>query len=64
MKLYTTHCPKCMVLKKKLDQKNISYEESNELDVLVKCGIQSVPVLDVNGELLLFDKAIEYINSL
>ena len=64
MKLYTTHCPKCMVLKKKLDQKNISYEESNELDVLVKYGIQSVPVLDVNGELLLFDKAIEYINSL
>lgn len=64
MKLYTTHCPKCMVLKKKLDQKNIFYEESNELDVLVKYGIQSVPVLDVNGELLLFDKAIEYINSL
>ena len=64
MKLYTTHCPKCMILKKKLDQKNISYEESNELDVLVKHGIRSVPVLDVNGELLLFDKAIKYVNGL
>lgn len=64
MTLYTTHCPKCTVLKKKLDQKGISYEESNDLDVLVKHGIQSVPVLDVDGELMLFDKAVEYINNL
>ena len=64
MTLYTTHCPKCTVLKKKLDQKGILYEESNDLDVLVKHGIQSVPVLDVDGELMLFDKAVEYINNL
>ena len=29
--LYSTHCPRCNVLEKKLKTKNISYEEINDL---------------------------------
>ena len=29
--LYSTHCPKCCVLEKKLKQKNISYDEVNDI---------------------------------
>ena len=29
--LYSTHCPRCLVLEKKLKQKNISYQEVNDI---------------------------------
>ena len=32
--LYSTHCPRCNVLEKKLQQKNISYEEVNDVNIM------------------------------
>ena len=38
--LYTTHCPKCLVLEKKLASKNIEFEETTDLEsVLPKLDI-------------------------
>ena len=31
LKLYTTHCPKCEVLKEKLDGKHLQYDEINDV---------------------------------
>ena len=36
--LYSTHCPRCNVLEKKLQQKNISYEEVNDVEIMERKG--------------------------
>ena len=65
MKLYTTHCPKCKVLETKLNQKNIDYEEIDDIDTIKQKGIEELPVLELDdGQLLPFVLANKYINSL
>lgn len=61
--LYTTHCPKCSVLEKKLAKKNIEYTEFTSVQDMLNMGISAVPVLSVDGELLPFEKANQWINS-
>lgn len=62
--LYSTHCPKCVVLEKKLNQKSISYEEVNDVNVMRKKGFLSAPMLEVDGEIMDFKTANNWINSL
>ncbi len=61
--LYSTGCPKCSVIKKKLDVKGIEYTENNDVDVMVALGISQVPVLSVDGELLSFVEANQWVNE-
>ena len=62
--MYTTQtCPKCKILKKKLQEKGIEYKEFNDEDEMLRMGILSVPVMDVDGEQLDFPAAIKYINE-
>lgn len=62
--IYTTAtCPKCKILKKKLDDKGIAYEEFTDEDEMQRMGIMSVPVLDVDGDLMDFPQAIKYVNE-
>lgn len=62
--LYTTYCPKCKVLEKKLLQKNIVYEEVTNVDVMTEKGFMSVPVLEVDGEVMDFKAASDWINTI
>lgn len=62
--LYSTHCPKCNVLKKKLKQKNISYEEVNDIEIMKEKGYLSVPVLEIDGVSMDFKTAFNYVESL
>lgn len=62
--LFTTHCPKCRVLETKLQRKQIVYRECTNIDEMTALGIQSVPYLKVRNELMDFEKANSYINSL
>lgn len=63
--VYTTHCPRCEVLKKKLEQKGITwYNEIDSMEIMNDLGIKSVPMMSVNdGELMNFEEAIKWINS-
>lgn len=62
--IYTTQtCPKCKILKKKLQEKGIEYKEFNDEDEMQRMGILSVPVMDVDGEQLDFPTAIKYVNE-
>ena len=62
--IYTTEtCPKCKILKKKLDSKKIDYNEINDIDVLKSLDIYEVPILDVNGEYLEFNEANSWVNN-
>lgn len=62
--LYTTSCPKCLILKKKLDDKNIKYETEVNIDIIKEKGFFSMPILEVDGEALSFEEAVNYINNL
>lgn len=62
--IYTTAtCPKCRILKKKLDEKGIAYEEFTDEEEMQRMGILSVPVLSVDGRLMDFPMAINYVNE-
>lgn len=61
--LYTTGCPKCGVLHKKLENSGIDFEISNDVDLMTEKGFQSAPILEVDGEYLTFKEAIDWINS-
>ena len=63
IKLYSTHCPKCIVLEKKLNQKNISFEEINDIDVMAEKGFMQAPMLEVDGEVMDFKQANDWINN-
>ena len=62
--LYSTGCPKCKVVMKKLEQANINYEICNDSETMRKKGIQSLPVLEVEGKMYNFKDAVDYINSI
>lgn len=61
--LFSTHCPRCNVLATKLQQKSINYEEINDVDVMVERGFTSVPMLEVDGVVYDFKKAVEWIGA-
>lgn len=60
---HSTHCPKCKVLKLKLDKKNINYEENNDVELMVQKGFKSAPVLEVDGVVYNFKEAVEWIGE-
>jgi len=47
----------------KLDQKNIQYEVVNDIEYMKSLGIMSVPMLKVDDEILIFAKAVEWVNK-
>ena len=61
--LFSTGCPKCNVLKKKLNTAGIEYEEVNDVNTMNKLGIDAVPMLKVDGKLLSYIDAVKYIND-
>ena len=58
--MYSTGCPKCKVLMKKLDSKGIEYTENKSIEEMRALGIMSAPVLKVGDELLDFKSAIRW----
>ena len=65
IKIYTTDtCPRCKVLKVKMDAKGIPYESITNVDEIQRLGIMSVPYMQVDdGELMDFATANAWINE-
>lgn len=61
--LYTTDCPKCNVLKSKLQEKKIEFTENKTVDEMLALGITQAPVLSIDGNLLDFKKAVAWVNN-
>lgn len=62
--LYSTHCPRCTVLERKLRDKGVIYTEENSVDKMLDLGIMEVPVLSVDGERMDFSSAVQWVNNL
>lgn len=67
--LYSTHCPKCKVVEKKLQQKGINYniinckEDTSAIETLIDKGFKQMPILQIGEEYLDFSKAIKWIGE-
>lgn len=61
--LYSTGCPKCQVLEKKLTQKGIDFIVDMDIDKIVQLGFKSAPILEVEGQYMKFADANKYVND-
>jgi glutaredoxin len=61
--LYEHGCPRCKVLKSKLDQKGIQYENISDIEVMKAKGFAEAPKLEVDGTIMDFKEAIEWIGE-
>lgn len=61
--LYTTHCPKCNVLTSKLNEKGIQYEEVDDVNTMISKKIMTAPYLEVDGNLMDFVNAVNWVNA-
>jgi hypothetical protein len=60
---YTTGCPKCAILKKKLDAAHIPYTENRDVDEMQALGMTEAPALSVGGELMSFGDSVRWVNE-
>lgn len=61
--MYTTHCPTCKAVEMRLHKYNVQYEEFTDIDAMVKLGITTVPVLEVDGIRLKAKEAIKWVED-
>lgn len=61
--LYSTGCPKCKVLEKKLDDAGVEYEVVSDTEVMLSKSFINVPMLSINDNNLKFKEAVDWINS-
>ena len=61
--LYTTGCPKCRILEKKLGEAGISYDTNTNVDEMQSLGMMEAPGLKVDDTLLNFSQAIDWLKS-
>ena len=57
-------CPRCAVLRKKMEMMGIEFEETHEIDKLVELGFQQLPILSNGEDYMPFKQALDYIRSL
>ena len=62
--LYSTHCPKCNVLKEKLENAGVMFTEINDIQVMADKGFMSAPMLVVGGQTMNFKAAVQWLNDL
>lgn len=62
--LYSTGCPKCKILEKKLDEKNITYTNVSDVETMLSMGLSTVPMLEVDGDMMKFSDAVKFVNNL
>lgn len=61
--LYTIDCPKCKRLEKTLEQESIQYEVCRDRDMMERKGFDFMPVLEVDGQIMNYSEAINWINE-
>lgn len=62
--LYSTHCPRCLVLEEKLEDADVEFSIVEDENAIKDKGFLSAPVLEVDGECMDFSKAVKWVNCL
>lgn len=63
IKLFTTHCPQCQVLQKKMDMKGIKYQVEEDMTEVIDKGFMSAPILKVADAYYIFKDAVQWVNE-
>lgn len=62
--LYTTHCPRCNILKQKLKDKNIKFVEETNIDLMMSKGMKTVPYLEIEKDKILnFEDSLKWVEG-
>ena len=61
--LYEHGCPKCKILKMKLDKSGIEYETVNDVETMKEKGFKEAPKLEVDGVVYGFKEAVDWIKE-
>lgn len=61
--LYEHGCPKCKILKLKLDQKGVQYENVTDIEVMKAKGFAEAPKLEVDGVVMGFKDAVDWLKE-
>lgn len=62
--LYSTGCPRCCVVARKMDMKNIKYKIVNDTDAVQRMGFHTVPILVVDDlPPMQFNEAVAWVNA-
>lgn len=61
---YTIHCPKCDVLEKKLNNKNVKYNLITDTGLMQQKGLDTMPMLEIDGKMMHFSEAVKWINEM
>ena len=61
--LYEHGCPKCRILKMKLDQKGIVYETVNDVEIMKEKGFLEAPQLEIGDTIMNFTEAVKWIGE-
>ena len=61
--LYEHDCPRCRVLKAKLEQKNIRYKDITDIELMKAKGFEEAPQLEINGVVMNFSEAVKWIGE-
>ena len=61
--LFSNNCPRCKILKAKLEQSNIEFKENNDVELMTQKGFTTVPMLEVDGVIYNFKEAVKWIGE-
>ena len=61
--LFTTGCPKCRVLEKKLTDAGIDFNISNDIQEVIDQGFMTAPILKTDDTYLEFKEAVDWVNA-
>lgn len=64
IKLYTTGCPKCKILKMKLDNAGITYDVCDDINEMLALGFKTAPILMVDDLPYDFGDAVKLIERM
>ena len=60
---YSNNCPRCKILQQKLDEKGVIYEKVSDMNILIQKGFKSVPMLEVDGNIMNYLEAINWVKE-
>lgn len=61
VKLYSTHCPQCIMLDNVLKQKKVNYElVKTTMEDIASMGFSAAPLLEVDGKIMNFKEGMEW----
>ena len=64
IKFYSNNCPQCKILQEKLNRNKIQYDHITDINLMIDMGMTTMPMLEVDGIMMIFSEAIKWVNSI